>query len=316
MFRHVANGMPNVAHGAKTRTCFFAGYDPARMARLGFVGLGVMGGPMAGHLAKSGAEVAVYNRTPGKAEPLRELGVRVAASLSELAEASDAVFTCVGRTEDVRECLDAMVGSAKTGTLFVDHSTISPIGARAIHRDLAARGLRFVDAPITGGSMGAQKGQLTIFCGGGEADVAEAIALVQPYAKRAERVGGPGAGQTMKLANQIAVGGALIALCECLAFAKKAGLNVAQAKELIGGGAAGSWAFDNYGPKVLAEDWSPGFSIKNQRKDFGYCREAAAEIEAAIPATELVDRLLKVLDDEGHGEWTTAALYEVLLRPL
>jgi 3-hydroxyisobutyrate dehydrogenase-like beta-hydroxyacid dehydrogenase len=115
----------------------------------------------------------------------------------------------------------------------------------------------------------------------------------------------------MKMANQIAVGGALLALCECLSFAKKAGLDISQARELIGGGAAGSWAFENYGPKILTEDWSPGFSVKNQRKDFGYCREAALQIDAAIPGTDLVDRLLESVDDP---EWTTAALYEVILK--
>jgi 3-hydroxyisobutyrate dehydrogenase-like beta-hydroxyacid dehydrogenase len=173
---------------------------------------------------------------------------------------------------------------------------------------------RFVDAPITGGSMGAQKGQLTIFCGGSEEDVTEAMLAMKPYTKRAERMGGNGAGQMAKMANQIAVGGALLALCEALSFAKKAGLDVALTRELLAGGAGGSWAFDNYGPKILAEDWSPGFSILNQRKDFGYCREAAQSIDAAIPGTDLVDRLLKQLQDEGHGEWTTAALFDRMMR--
>ena len=280
--------------------------------KLGFVGLGVMGGPMAGHLLASGADLTVYNRTRSKADPLVAQGAKF-AELPDLAAECDVILTCVGRTEDVWECLEAMY-EAKAGTLFIDHSTISPKGAREIQRALGKRGQRFVDAPITGGSMGAQKGQLTIFLGGEPADVEEAIEVVKPYTKKAGAVGGPGAGQTVKLANQIAVAGALLGLCECMSFSKKAGLDLAQVKELVGGGAAGSWAFDNYGPKILAEDWSPGFTIKNQRKDFGYCREEAAELDAEIPGTLLVDSLLARLDEQGHSDWTTAALYRALLE--
>jgi 3-hydroxyisobutyrate dehydrogenase-like beta-hydroxyacid dehydrogenase len=161
--------------------------------------------------------------------------------------------------------------------------------------------------------MGAQKGQLTIFCGGAEQDVAEAVSYLQAYAKRAERVGGPGAGQTMKMVNQIAIGGALLALCESLSFAKKAGLDLTQTWDVVGSGAAGSWAFENYGPKILKADWSPGFSIKNQLKDFAYCVEAANAIDAAIPGTQLVQSLLTISAEAGLAEQTTAVLYETLL---
>lgn len=269
---------------------------------------------MAGHLLKAGHKVTVWNRTASKSEPLRAAGASVAGSLAELASAADVVFLCVNRSEDVRECLEGLMPEAKPQTLFVDHSTIAPPAAQAIQAELAQKGFRFVDAPVTGGSVGAEKGQLTIFLGGEEPDVAEALELVQAYAKRAERVGGPGSGQMAKMANQIAVGGALLALCETLSFAQKAGLDVTQIRSLVGGGSGGSWAFENYGPKILNHDWSPGFSIKNQRKDFGYCAEAASEIDAAIPCTKLTDSLLKRLDDAGHGEWTTAALFEEMLR--
>ncbi|HVT13468.1 MAG TPA: NAD(P)-dependent oxidoreductase [Fimbriimonadaceae bacterium] len=278
--------------------------------KLGFVGLGVMGGPMAGHLAKAGNEVTVWNRTAAKAEPVREAGATVAGSLADLGAACDIVFLCVSRSEDVEACLDELTKHARPGTLFVDHSTIAPAVATKLHGVLREEGFRFVDAPITGGSMGAQKGQLTIFCGGAPEDVDEAIETMKPYTKRAARVGGPGAGQMMKMANQIAVGGALLGLCECLSFAKKAGLDVKQAHELIGSGAGGSWAFENYGPKILNADWSPGFTVKNQRKDFAYCREAAKQLDAAIPGTDLVDDLLGNVKDD----WTTAALYDVMLR--
>jgi 3-hydroxyisobutyrate dehydrogenase-like beta-hydroxyacid dehydrogenase len=269
---------------------------------------------MAGHLLRAGNEVTVWNRTPSKAEPLGAEGARVAADLADLASHSEVVLLCVSRSEDVRECLAQMAPHAKPGTLFVDHSTIAPEAALDLHRWLAERGVRFVDAPITGGSVGAQRGQLTIFLGGPEADAEQAREVAVPYTKRAERVGGPGAGQMAKMANQIAVGGALLALCESLSFAKKAGLDVAQIRELVGGGAGGSWAFENYGPKILAQDWTPGFSIDNQRKDFAYCIDAAQEIDAAIPGTLVVDRLLARLQEAGHGDWTTAALYEEMMR--
>jgi len=284
------------------------------MNRVGFVGLGVMGGPMAGHLVAKGFNTVVWNRSPEKAAPLQAAGATVASSLAELAAECDVVMLCVNRTEDVVECLEAMLPHAKPGTLFVDHSTISPEGAKQIHQRIAEAGCAFVDAPITGGSMGAQKGQLTIFCGGTPSDFEEALPYLQAYAKRAEYVGESGAGQMMKMANQIAVGGALMALCEALAFADKAGLDLTQTRDLLSGGAAGSWAFDNYGPKILSRDWSPGFSVKNQRKDFGYCFEAAQAVDCVLPGTEVVDRLLAELEDEGHGEWTTAALFEVLRR--
>lgn len=160
--------------------------------------------------------------------------------------------------------------------------------------------------------MGAQKGQLTIFCGGERADFDRAAKVMSAYTKRAELVGKAGAGQMMKLANQIAVGGALLALCESLAFAQKAGLDLALTRDMLASGAAGSWAFDNYGPKILAEDWTPGFSIENQRKDFAYTLETARTLDASVPGTALVDELLSRLDHAGHGDWTTAALFKTL----
>jgi 3-hydroxyisobutyrate dehydrogenase-like beta-hydroxyacid dehydrogenase len=271
-----------------------------------------MGGPMAGHLLAAGHDLTVFNRTPGKADALVVKGAKQ-GSLAEVAHTCDLIFLCVTRSEDVRACLEQMA-DAKAGTLFVDHSTIAPMATVEIYQLLTARGHRFVDAPITGGSMGAQKGQLTIFLGGTEEDCEEVLQVITAYAKRAERVGGPGAGQKAKMVNQIAVAGALLALCESLSFAKKAGLDLAQIRELVGAGAAGSWAFDNYGPKILARDWTPGFTILNQRKDFEYCKEAAESYGAAIPGTRLVDDLLAKLEAEGHGGWTTAALFEQMLE--
>lgn len=268
---------------------------------------------MAGHLISAGHSVVVWNRTVAKSEPLEDQGATVAPDLASLGAQCDIVFLCISRSEDVRECLGILTQHAKPGTLFVDHSTIAPTASLEAEADLRSKGFRFVDAPITGGSMGAQKGQLTIFCGGTEQDVAEAMPYLEAYAKRAARVGPAGAGQMMKMVNQIAVGGALLALCESLSFAKKAGLDLAQVKELVGGGAAGSWAFENYGPKILNADWTPGFSITNQLKDFGYCAEAAQAIDAAIPGTLLVDALLAQSAAEGKSDLTTAVLYETML---
>ncbi len=269
---------------------------------------------MASHLVRAGHSVTVWNRTPSKAEPLREIGATVAESLANLAARSDVIFICVGRTEDVAECADQLAAGATHPLLIVDHSTIEPEGAKTIAKSLASGDHRFVDAPVTGGSLGAQRGTLTIFCGGAESDIEEAMPYLAAYGKNVRRVGNTGAGQTAKLANQIAVGGALMALCESLAFADKAGLDLGLVREMISGGAGGSWAFENYGPKVLSRDWTPGFSIKNQRKDFGYCVSAASAMGAFIPATELVDQLLSVLDDEGKGELTTAVLFELYER--
>lgn len=269
---------------------------------------------MAGHLRMAGHEVVGWNRTPAKAEPLRALGGEIAPDLGSLSAQCPVVFLCVSRSEDVRECLDAMVPTAQPGTLFVDHSTIAPGAAQEIATWLTDLGFRFLDAPLTGGSMGAVNGTLTVFVGGSAHDFEEAKPILAAYAKKAEHIGPAGAGQMVKMANQIAVGGALLGLCESLALVGRAGLDVEQAWRLIGGGAGGSWAFQNYGPKILSRDWSPGFSIENQVKDFAYCREAAENIGAAVPMTALAEDLLRALLVEGRGADTTAALYELYER--
>lgn len=273
-----------------------------------------MGGPMAGHLVKAGFETYVWNRTPSKAEPIVSLGAHQSESLAQLAANCQIIFLCVTTSEDVAACMDTLLPAARPGTIFVDHSTISPVASLAMHQKAEAAGCRFLDAPITGGSAGAINGKLTIFCGGSQ-DVYDTVKpVMDAYTKRSELVGGPGRGQMMKMANQIAVGGALLGLCESLSFAQKAGLDVALTRELLSGGAAGSWAMDNYGQKIIDNDWSLGFSIANQRKDFAYCREAAGEIDAVIPMSDLADELLKRMDDKGQGELTTAALYEEYLE--
>lgn len=285
------------------------------MRRVGFVGLGVMGLPMAGHLLEKGHDLTVWNRTIDKARGIGRKGARIADNLAQLAALCDQVFLCVTGDDEVRACVEAMVGNAKPQSLFVDHSTTSPECARALSQTLGGAGLRFVDAPVTGGSMGAQAGTLTAFCGGSPQDIEDASDAMGAYCANIERVGGPGAGQLLKIANQIAVGGALLGLCESLAFCKAAGLDLEQSHRLISSGAAASWAFQNYGPKILHHDWSPGFSVRNQRKDFAYALAEAGRLGAVVPGTTLVDRLLAELETAGRGDEATAALYDVLAGP-
>jgi hypothetical protein len=277
--------------------------------KIGFIGLGTMGAPMASHLIDKGHEVTVWNRSPEKTIPLAECGAQVAAQIQDLAELP-IIISCVGGSQDAEEVLLA-VGSRQP-TLYIDHSTIEPKAAVAIGAKLRELGHEFVDAPVTGGSMGAQNGTLTIFLGGAPDVCVVAETIVCAYGKNVRRVGDSGAGQWMKLANQIAVGGALAGLCESLAFAQRAGLDISVAKEMIGKGAGGSWAFDNYGPKILHEDWTPGFSIRNQVKDFRYVLAAAEELGLSLPATHAVNVELESMLAEFGGE-TTAALFRRLV---
>jgi len=279
---------------------------------IGFVGLGVMGSRMAGHLLAKCRSLTVYNRTAEKALPLKEEGAYVATSLQELAENCDIVFLCVSRMEDVQEVIDAMHPHAKKGTLFVDHSTIEPSAAKHIHHRLSERGLRFMDCPLTGGEKGAIEGTLTIFCGGDESDFSFAKPYMEAYGKLIRLVGPVGSGQLMKMANQIAVSLTVLSMAECLVFCEKSGLELNAAIELIGSGAGSSWSLLNYGPKVVAKDFSPGFSVNLQQKDLVYALRAAREIGVSLPGTALVHQLFAALENAGRGEDATPALYDVV----
>ncbi len=280
--------------------------------KVGFIGLGVMGAPMAGHLLAHGFDLTVWNRTAEKAEPLHAAGAKIATSPEQLAASCDVICLCLNRTQDVAEIVARLLPHLAPNRLIIDHSTIEPSGAVEIASQCQESGQRFLDAPVTGGSMGAINGTLTIFCGGSEPDFAEAMPVLQSYGRKVAYIGPSGQGQRMKMANQIAVGGALLALCESMAFAQACGLDLAQTRELLSSGAAGSWALENYGPKILNRDWSPGFSIKNQRKDFEYCFSAARDCSIDLPGTQLVDQLLAQLESQGRGEDTTAALFDIL----
>jgi 3-hydroxyisobutyrate dehydrogenase-like beta-hydroxyacid dehydrogenase len=274
---------------------------------IGFIGMGVMGARMAGHLGKA-YEVMVWNRTREKAEAVG--GVKVAESLREVAESCDEIFMCVSRTEDVREVLAGLKPYLRADALIVDHSTIEPKAAK----EMAQMFERFVDAPVTGGEKGAVDGTLTIFCGGAEADIERARPMMETYGKRVRRVGDSGMGQMMKMANQISVVGCVLAMAECLAFAERTGLSMEETIELVGSGAGGSWSLTNYGPKVLARDWSPGFSIDLQQKDLRYALEAAEEMGLQLPGAELVHGLFAAMQEEGRGGEATPALFEVIAK--
>lgn len=279
--------------------------------RLGFVGLGVMGAAMARHLADRGHALIVWNRTPSKAQAFRGRA-DIASSLEEVAQSATVIFVCVSRTEDVSEVLDRITPAAAKGTLVVDHSTIEPSAVRQMASKLEDRGLHLLDAPVTGGSIGAQNGTLTAFCGGREEDFERARPYLEAYTKTARLVGGAGAGQMMKMANQVAVCLTLLSMAECLSFAEKAGLDLQACIELIGSGAGGSWSLENYGPKAVAGDHTPGFSIANQQKDLAYALRTAREVGVSLPGTALVHQLLAALENAGGGEQATTALLDLL----
>jgi len=280
---------------------------------IGFVGLGVMGRPMAGHLLANGHTVNVWNRTRSRAEDfVKTQPTAIASSLRELAETCTVIMICVSRTEDVEEVVGELAAHAQQGTLIIDHSTIEPAGAKHIGEALAKSGLRFMDAPLTGGEKGALSGTLTIFCGGSEADFNDAKPLLDAYAKNARLVGPLGSGQMMKMANQISVALCVLAMSECLVFCEKAGLDLKESIELIGSGAGGSWSLTNYGPKVLERDWSPGFAVALQQKDLAYALQAAREVGVALPGTALTHQLFAALENAGRSKDATPALFEVI----
>lgn len=200
----------------------------------------------------------------------------------------------------------------RPGMTIVDHSTIEPSAAREISAALADQGVGFVDAPVTGGEKGAIDGTLTIFCGGSDTDFDKALPSMEAYGKKIRLVGPPGSGQMMKMANQIGVVGCVLAMAECLAFADRAGLDMAETIHLVGSGAGGSWSLANYGPKVLARDWSPRFSIDLQQKDLHYALDAARDMGLALPGAALIEALFASLQEQGRGGEATPALFEVI----
>ena len=282
------------------------------MAKLAFLGLGVMGAPMAGHLQKAGHEVTVYNRTASRAQDwVDRHGGAQAATPREAAQGADVVLACVGNDDDLRAVCTgddgAFAGMARD-TIFVDHTTVSAAVTRALYDASAAAGIGFVDAPISGGQAGAENGQLSIMCGGDQAAFDRALPIMEIYARICRRIGDSGAGQMTKMCNQIAIAGVVQGLSEALNFAQKAGLDGAAVVEVISQGAAGSWQMSNRYETMLADHYDHGFAVDWMRKDLGICLDTGDALGAALPLTALVDQFYKDVQAMGGGRWDTSSL--------
>ncbi|PYE80908.1 NAD(P)-dependent oxidoreductase [Pseudoroseicyclus aestuarii] len=288
------------------------------MAKVAFLGLGVMGFPMAGHLAAAGHEVCVYNRTAAKAQDwTARHGGRSAATPAQAAQGAEIVLSCVGNDDDLRQvCLgdDGAFAGMTEGTLFVDHTTVSAGVTRELAEAAAEHGIGYVDAPISGGQAGAENGQLSVMCGGAQADFDRAQPVLEVYAKICRRLGEVGSGQICKAANQIAIAGLVQALSESLAFAQAQGLDGRAVVEVISQGAAGSWQMANRHETMLDGQFDHGFAVDWMRKDLAICLAAAEETGTSLPVTALVDQFYKEVQQMGGGRWDTSALIARLQR--
>ncbi|MCB2153625.1 NAD(P)-dependent oxidoreductase [bacterium] len=283
--------------------------------RLGFIGLGIMGLGMARNLMKAGHELTVWNRTTSKAEALASEGAKVADNPADLATNCDIIFVCVSDTPDVQEVLlgdSGVVHGAHSGALVVDHSTISPSATVEIAEKLAEEGVRFLDAPVSGGSEGAANGTLSIMIGGDAGDVDRAMPFLKAMGKTITHVGKTGHGQMVKAVNQILVVGHALAMSEALVFAQAGGLDLEKTLEAVAGGAAGSWMLSNRGPQILKRDWRPGFTIDLQQKDVRLALQAADDLGVPALMTGIVHDLYRVLQKEGCGSEGNHALIKAL----
>lgn len=286
------------------------------MANVAFLGLGVMGYPMAGHLQSAGHSVTVYNRTYAKAETwVAEHGGAMATTPAEAAQGADFVMACVGNDDDLRGvCLGdtgAFAGMSK-GAIFVDHTTVSAKVTAELYAASAELGLSSVDAPISGGQAGAENGVLSIMCGGDQTAYDAAEPIMAAYSRICRRIGDSGAGQKTKMCNQIAIAGLVQGLSEALHFAEKAGLDGAAVVEVISQGAAGSWQMSNRYQTMLDDHFEHGFAVDWMRKDLGICLQAADETGASLPVTALVDQFYKDVQKMGGGRWDTSSLFKRL----
>ncbi len=286
------------------------------MAKLAFLGLGVMGGPMAGHLQKAGHDVTVYNRTSAKAEAwAKAYGGTAAATPRAAAEGAEMVMACVGNDDDLRSiCLgdDGAFAGMAAGTVFVDHTTVSAAVTKELYAVADGAQISFVDAPISGGQAGAENAALSIMCGGDMGAYERALPVMEVYSKICRRIGDSGAGQLCKMSNQIAIAGLVQGLSEALHFAQKAGLDGRDVVEVISQGAAGSWQMVNRHETMLDDAFNHGFAVDWMRKDLGICLSTAEENGASLPITALVDQFYKDVQKMGGGRWDTSALFKRL----
>ncbi|NOD31348.1 NAD-binding protein [Ruegeria atlantica] len=286
------------------------------MAKVAFLGLGVMGYPMAGHLQAAGHDVTVYNRTAAKAEAwVKQHGGSIAATPKDAAEDAEFVMACVGNDDDLRMVCTGEDGAFRgmsNGAVFVDHTTVSAKVTRELYAAGQSQGIAFVDAPISGGQAGAENGVLSIMCGGDQAAYDAAEPVMQVYAKICRRIGDSGAGQMTKMCNQIAIAGLVQGLSEALHFAEKAGLDGKAVVEVISQGAAGSWQMANRYETMLDDQFEHGFAVDWMRKDLGICLDTANETGASLPVTALVDQFYKDVQKLGGGRWDTSSLIKRL----
>ncbi len=288
------------------------------MAKLAFLGLGVMGGPMAGHLQKAGHDVTVYNRTSAKAEAwVNTYGGAMGATPRVAAEGAEYVMCCVGNDDDLRAvCLgdDGAFAAMAKGSVFVDHTTVSAQVTRELYDAAKERGIFFVDAPVSGGQAGAENGVLSVMCGGDAPAYARAEPVMEAYSRICRHIGDTGAGQMTKMCNQIAIAGLVQGLSESLHFAEKAGLDGRAVVEVISQGAAGSWQMANRFETMLDDHFEHGFAVDWMRKDLGICLDAADENGASLPVTALVDQYYKDVQKMGGGRWDTSSLFKRLRK--
>ncbi len=282
---------------------------------IGFIGLGIMGRGMSRNLLKAGFSVTVWNRTASRMEPLVEAGASAGANPADVAANSDIIITCVSDTPDVETVIlgeNGVIHGAKAGSLVIDMSTISPQVTQTIAARLAEQGVQMLDAPISGGSEGAANGTLSIMVGGEAAQVARAMPAFQAMGKAITHVGPNGAGQTVKLVNQILVVVNMLAVGEALLFAQAGGLDLAKTLEAVKAGAAGSWMLSNRGPQVINRDWRPGFMIDLQQKDVRLALKAADELGVPLLGTSMVFNLYRTLQEQGLGAEGNHALVKAL----
>jgi 3-hydroxyisobutyrate dehydrogenase-like beta-hydroxyacid dehydrogenase len=290
------------------------------MAKVAFLGLGVMGYPMAGHLLKKGGhDVTVYNRTAAKAQQwAKEYGGKHAPTPRDAAKDCDFVMMCVGNDDDVRSVVygdNGALAGMKQGAILVDHTTASAIVAREVHQKAKEKGVGFVDAPVSGGQAGAQNGQLGIMCGGEDAVFAKAKPVLDLYAKSCALIGGPGAGQLTKMVNQICIAGLVQGLAEGLAFAKRSELDIDKVISVISKGAAQSWQMENRWKQMSEVKFDGfGFAIDWMRKDLGICLEEARKNGARLPVAALVDQFYAHIQARGGRRWDTSALMHLLMK--
>ena len=289
------------------------------MAKVAFIGLGVMGYPMAGHLKdKGGHDVTVWNRTSAKAEKWADqYGGDHAPSPRAAADGADFVFMCVGNDDDVRSVVygeDGVFAGMKNGATLIDNTTASAELARELAAAASDKGVKFIDAPVSGGQAGAENGALTVMCGGEEADFAAAKPVIEAYAKMVGLMGPAGSGQLTKMMNQICIAGLVQGLAESIAFGQKAGLDVEKVVGVISKGAAGSWQMENRHKTMSEGHYDHGFAVEWMRKDLGICLSEAKRNGARLPVTALVDQFYAEVEAMGGKRWDTSSLLALLNR--